>query len=215
MIFLFLLSTFLLPCLAPPAPPPPTDHREEKICKVSGRSLDSAIKIFLSHHVLKLSPTEAEKKLLLAKEMEQYLTTEVDVLSRMDTSRLVPLYNLIQYHISRGAHECKHTEQEWTSLLLADLLAEDSLYRFVLPVDLTAAEREKMFLSGDTMVLVTLGCVNDVLGRVAAAGTGSGREGRTIGLGWIATLFLQSPVAAVESIIEAIEGGGGHWVWER
>ena len=70
--FLFLLSTFLLPC---PAPPPPTGHREENTCKVSGRSLDSAIKTFLSHHVLKLSPTEAEKKLLLAKEMEQYLTT--------------------------------------------------------------------------------------------------------------------------------------------
>jgi len=164
MIFsLLLLSTFLLPCLAPPAPPPPTDHREEKICKVSGRSLDSAIKIFLSHHVLKLSPTEAEKKLLLAKEMAQYLTTEVDVLSKMDTCRLVPLYNLIQYHISGGAEKCKHTEKEWRSLLLADLLAEETLFSSVGLAKLSITEREKIFQSADTMVLVTLGCVNNVL----------------------------------------------------
>ena len=42
---------------------------------------------------------------------KQVIFSEVDVLSKMNTSRLVPLYNLIQYHISRGAHECKHTEQ--------------------------------------------------------------------------------------------------------
>ena len=37
--------------------------------------------------------------------------SEVDALTKMDSCRLVPLYNLIKYHISRGAEECKHTEQ--------------------------------------------------------------------------------------------------------
>ena len=39
------------------------------------------------------------------------LLSDVDFLIKMDSCRLVPLYNLIKYHISRGVEEVKHTEE--------------------------------------------------------------------------------------------------------
>jgi len=113
--------------------------------------------------------------------MAEYLKTDVDDLVKMDSSSLVPLYNLINYHITRGAEECKHTESEWKSLLLADLLAEDSLYRSVGLAGLSDTERRKILQAADTMQLVILGCVNDVLGQAQIRDGGSevsDREGR-------------------------------------
>merc|ERR550519_535873 len=163
------------------------------------------------------SATEAEKKQLLVEEMGNYLTTgcpkkDVDFLMKMDSCRLVPLFNLIKYHISRGVEEVKHTEEEWKSLLVADLLAENSLYHTIALAGLSNTEREKMFRSADTMALVTLGCVNDILGQVrdreghlalfSAIGTGNliGKKGKYAKAGKLAS------AAGAAGAVDSFEG---------
>ena len=49
------------------------------------------------------------------------LLSDVDHLMKMDGCRLVPLYNLIKYHISRGVEEVQHTEEVSTNWHMDDL----------------------------------------------------------------------------------------------
>ena len=83
MKIIFILLTFLLSCQAPPPPtlsdvssPHPEDT--DNTCRVSGKSLTSALKVFrIKCDDYIASSTEAEKKHLLAEEMAKFLTTGV------------------------------------------------------------------------------------------------------------------------------------------
>ena len=54
------------------------------------------------------------------------------------------------------------------------MLAKDSLYRSVGLAGLSDTERRKILQSADTMQLVILGCVNDVLGQAQIRDGGTG-----------------------------------------
>jgi len=185
----FTIPVFLLVCIAHPVwmrgysiphqhyepqhPEQDACSQEEKnICKVSGNSLNSAIRVFFCKTEEFCSTmTEADKKKFLAEDIAPFLDIDVNDLSKMDSCRLVPLFNLVKYHITHGHHVCVKSEEGWRKKIMDHLAKESprpSLYRLVTP-ELTEADRLMNLRSANNMLLVSLGCIN-LNHEMAAAG---------------------------------------------